>query len=50
MMIWMITGYRSRSRPSAQEETDELTKRVLKVKIYAAWQNTPGSVSRPHLR
>lgn len=48
-----LDGYRSRSgqpRPSAQKETDELTKRVLKGKTYAAWQNTPGSVSRPHLR
>lgn len=45
-----LDGYRSRSRPAAQEKTDELTKRVLKGKIYAAWQNTPDSVSRPHLR
>ena len=53
MMIWMITGYRSRSdqpRPSAQKETDELTKQVLEGKIYAAEQSTPGSVSRSHLR
>lgn len=42
-----LDGYRSRSRPAAQKETDELMKQVLKGKTYAAWQNTPGSVSRP---
>ena len=50
-MIWTATGAdQGQPRPSAQKETDELTKRVLKGKTYAAWQNTPGSVSRPHLR